>query len=98
LLWGRSQEAASEASAIRIPQEGAEVASEGLASGQLGARIGRIYALTLVGDGGCDDNEGCPIEVKLGDESSFVARLSDTKGAASRVSAIPRTSESVCGV
>jgi len=53
------------------------VASEGLASGQLGGKVGRIYALTLVGDGRCDDNEGCPIEVKACDESSFVARLGE---------------------
>ncbi len=39
-----------------------------------------IYAQTLVGDGGCDDNEGCPIEVKQGDESSFVARLGEHEG------------------
>ena len=62
-MWGRSQKAAVQVRAFRVPQEGAEVASEGLVSGQLGARFGRIYALTLVGDGGCDGKEGCPMAV-----------------------------------
>lgn len=80
MFQGRSQKAALRGSAFQDPQEGADVASEGLASGQLGTRFGSIYALTLVGDGGCDGKEGCPIEVKLGDESSFVARLGEHEG------------------
>lgn len=51
------------------------MAGERLTSGQLGAGFGRIYALTVVGDGGCDGNEGCPIA-----ESSFVARLGEYEG------------------
>ena len=54
---------------------GAAVASEGLERGQIEARFGRIYALTLVGDEGCDDKEGCPIVLGSGDEGFLVARL-----------------------
>lgn len=93
-MWGRSQKAALQVDAFRVPPEGADVASEGLASGQLGARFGRIYMRRRwLAMEDATIMRGAQLKSSRATRVPLLRGSVNTKGAVSRASAIPRASE-----